>query len=72
MRRKILLAALAATLAGLLAVFGRDLVLRYAAAYPWDLERHSALMLCAQRDHLFFRFSAAERAACYRWALGRT
>jgi hypothetical protein len=37
-----------------------------------EAQWHAALMLCAQRDHLFLRFSAAERAPCYRWALGRT
>ena len=72
MRRKILLVSGLIGVTALLAVFGPDIVSRYAAAYPWDLERHSALMLCAQRDHLFLRFSAFERAACYRWALGRT
>jgi hypothetical protein len=73
MRRKTLLAAaLIASLGLLLALFGPDLVRIYATAYPWDLEHHAALMLCAQRDHLFMRFSAAERAACYRWALGRS
>jgi hypothetical protein len=72
MRRKVLLAAGLAAVGVLLGLFGRNWAAIYVAAYLRDSERHWALMLRAQRDHLFLRFSAFERAACYRWALGRT
>jgi hypothetical protein len=71
-KRAILVGALLVSSAMIVIFFGRDIASEYAVAYPWDTAHRTALMLCTQRDHLFMRFSAADREACYRWALGRT